>query len=609
MMPKKKRIAIIITTVGILIAIILGVLAFLYIKTDMFKSNEILFAKYFSQNFNIVDVLENIKNPEIENILNNSKYTSDFEANIEYAENIGTTNENKNSPINDVGIRVKSNVDKSNQYSYRNIAIGTNETDLCKVEYINQNEEHGIRLNKIIEFVSININQDNEILEKLEIENLDEMLSSININSILNFSEEEKQILINTYLNVIQSNISKEKYYKQPKSLITIDNKDMQANSYYIKLTIEEYNDLKIKILEQITEDETILSKIDLVENKLNQNNFNDEVDKSFREQFIDFINNKIEEIKNNNIGKDEVRITVYENNQKTVRTSIEKGKEKITIDLNDDGGTKIYYTELSDVIVEQSIIIERQNNSIAIKYESFEDNNIVINVQLNIQEIVNGNSINENVQLNISNRNYNSNLNVINNIQVVQEFENKLTLDTNNIRLKDLNDEQLEKILGIIGEVAQEQISNLLAVVKIDDYIEMFKNLGMINRASIQLPTEDEVIESQRNRFNSQFEYFVSENLNQDNVKELIKVVESNFEDMKVLLKNGEVKDWNSEELEFNDISEILFLIKKNSYNGEKKQEFLKYIEDNSTSKYTVSLQHDDDGFVNLVRVKVQED
>ena len=504
MMPKKKRIAIIITTVGILITIILGVLAFLYIKTDMFKSNEILFAKYFSQNFNIVDVLENIKNPEIENILNNSKYTSDFEANIEYAENIGTTNENKNSPINDVGIRVKSNVDKSNQYSYRNIAIGTNETDLCKVEYINQNEEHGIRLNKIIEFVSINVNQDNKTLEKLEIENLDEMLSSININSILNFSKEEKQSLINTYLNVIQSNISKEKYYKQPKSLITIDNKDMQANSYYIKLTIEEYNNLKIKILEQITKDEIILSKINLLENEVKQK-YN-ELDKSFREIFIENVNNIIEKIKNNNIGKEEARITVYENNQKTVRTSIEKGKEKITIDLNDDGGTKIYYTELSDVIVEQSIIIERQNNSIAIKYESFEDNNIVINVQLNIQEIVNGNSINENVQLNISNRNYNSNLNVINNIQVVQEFENKLTLDTNNIRLKDLNDEQLEKILGIIGEVAQEQISNLLAVVKIDDYIEMFKNLGMTNRTSIQLPTEDEVIESQRNRFNSQF-------------------------------------------------------------------------------------------------------
>ena len=47
--------------------------------------------------------------------------------------------------------------------------------------------------------------------------------------------------------------------------------------------------------------------------------------------------------------------------------------------------------------------------------------------------------------------------------------------------------------------------------------------------------------------------------------------------------------------------------MIKKNSYNVDKKDEFLKYVEDNATNKYTVSLQHDDDGFVNLIRVKVQ--
>lgn len=606
MMPKKKRITILIISIVLLIVTTLGILAFLYIETDMFKSNEILFAKYFSQNFNIVDVLENIKSSEIENILNNSKYTSDLNANIEYVENIGTTDENKNSKINDVGIKIKSNVDKSNQYSYRNIAIGTNETDLFKVEYINQNEDYGIRLNKIIEFVSININQDNEILEKLEIENLDEMLSSINMNSILNFSEEEKQSLINTYLEVIQSNISKEKYYKQPKTLITINNKEMQSNSYYIKLTIEEYNNLKIKILEQIIKDEIILSKIDLLENEAKQK-YN-KLDKSLREIFIENINNKIEEIKDNNIGKDEVRITVYENNRKTVRTSIEKGKEKATIDLY-NAGIKIYYTELGETIIEESIIIEKQNNSVSVKYENIEDNNIIISAKLSLEEILNEENISKNIQLNIANKNYESTLNINNNIQIVQEFGNQITLDTNNIKLNNLSEEQLEIIIGIITQNIQNQISELLSVVKIDDYIEMFKNLGMTNRTSIQLPTEDEVIESQRDRFNSQFEYFVSENLNQDNVKELIKAIESNFEDMKVLLKNGEVKDWDSEKLELNDISEILFLIKKNSYNGEKKQAFLKFVEDNSSNKYTVSLQHDDNGFVNLVRVKIQED
>ena len=43
--------------------------------------------------------------------------------------------------------------------------------------------------------------------------------------------------------------------------------------------------------------------------------------------------------------------------------------------------------------------------------------------------------------------------------------------------------------------------------------------------------------------------------------------------------------------------------------WNCQNKQAFLKFVEDNSSNKYTVSLQHDDNGFVNLVRVKIQED
>ena len=57
MMPRKKRLAIIISAVTLIIILIAGILAFLYIKTDAFKTNETLFTKYFMQNFNIADTL------------------------------------------------------------------------------------------------------------------------------------------------------------------------------------------------------------------------------------------------------------------------------------------------------------------------------------------------------------------------------------------------------------------------------------------------------------------------------------------------------------------------------------------------------------------------
>ena len=39
MMPRKKRLAIIISIVTLMIILIVGILAFLYIKTDAFKTN------------------------------------------------------------------------------------------------------------------------------------------------------------------------------------------------------------------------------------------------------------------------------------------------------------------------------------------------------------------------------------------------------------------------------------------------------------------------------------------------------------------------------------------------------------------------------------------
>ncbi len=48
--------------------------------------------------------------------------------------------------------------------------------------------------------------------------------------------------------------------------MITVNNHDVQANAYYLKLTVEEYNNLYIKILQQITNDEVLLGKIDEIE-------------------------------------------------------------------------------------------------------------------------------------------------------------------------------------------------------------------------------------------------------------------------------------------------------------------------------------------------------
>lgn len=619
-MPRKKRRMILGISIILIVLMILGILGYLYLKTDALKSKETLFAKYLIQNFENIEFLNTENNSKIENILSNNKYTSRIEGTIEYTKNIGTSEENKDSKINNVGIKINSNVDKINNYDYKDISIEKENEKLLRLEYLNQDQIYGIRLDGIKQFVSVENNGENQETDEYKIYNIEELKSKINVDSILKFTEEEKQTLSNTYIGIIQSNMPADKYYKQSDALITVNNKDIQTNAYYVKLTLEEYNNLYIKILEQITKDEIILSKIDLLESEIKEIYPEYKQDETLRTTFIDYVNDKIEEIQDNNIGNEEIKITVYENNMKTVRTSIEKTTEKLTIDIYNNSTIKINNIKLEDITIEQTVKIEKTENetqsNILIGYEQLQDNEIISDVQLNYQQTFENNELDKIIQLAISNEKYEGVLKILDNTKIVQEFENQITLDTDNVRLDELQQEQKDAINQILNENIQGQLSNLFTVVSIEDYTTMLQNLNILAQNSIDISTNEEVTDLERKRFNSQFEFFVSEDLTSDNIKELLGTAENNFEDMKILTKNGEIEELDIEKAEASsqeaseykkNISEILIYIKQNSNNEDKQNETLNFIENNKNNKYTVSIEYDDNGLARVIRVKIQ--
>ncbi len=621
-MPRKKRIAILVIAIILTILIIAGILGYLYLKTDAFKPKETLFAKYLIQNFENINILKIENASEIEEALNNNKYTSQITGTIEYTENLGTSSENKESKINDVGIKINSNVDKINNYDYKDISIESGNEKLLGLEYLNQDETYGIRLNDIQEFASIENNGQGNNSEEAKIYNIEKLASTIDFNSILEFTDEEQQKLANTYIGIIQSNVSSDKYYKQSNAMITINNKSVQANAYSIKLTLEEYNNLSIKILEQISIDETILSRIDLIEDEIKAKYSDYNQEETLREKFVNYINEKIEKIQNNNIGSEEVKLTVYENNMKTVRTSIEKSTEKLTLDLYGESSIKIDRVVLGDNTEEQILKIEKTKSDVQfntlLEYEKLQDNEIIKNIQLNYLQNFENDKLNKEIELAISNGDYEGILKIEDNTEIVEEFENQITLDTNNVKLGELPQETKEIIKQILNENFEKQLSNLYSRVSLDDYKAMLENLDIIEKTSVQLPINGEVTEIERKRFNSQFEFFVSENLTSDNIKQLVNTAKNNFEDMRILTKDGKVEELDAEKLassnnkETSDykknISEILIYIKQNSNNTEKQESLLEFLDDNKNNKYTVSINYDDNGLVRVVRAKIQE-
>lgn len=618
-MARKTRIALMITAIVLTILIIIGILGFLYLKTDVFKTNEELFAKYFMKGFDAIDVIKNEDTLGIENTLETNKYTSELKGNVEYTTNLGTDSEDKNSSINQIGINVKSDIDKTNNYKYQDISISSENEKYVGLEYLKENKDYGVRLNDVKQFIS-NDDEENKLFKDIGIENFNIITTETDIKSIFDFTEEEKQTLMNTYAGTITANISKNKYYKQTNTLITMENGDVQTNAYGIKTTIEEYNNLYIKILEKIEKDEIILSRIDSIEKEIKQKYPNYESDKSMRDKFVASIEEKIQNIQNNNIGNDEVKIIVYENKGNTVRISIEKPTEKIIMDIYNNK-IKIDISELGYETKEKTIKIEKDNteteNDIIIEYENKKNDETLKNIQLNYtQSLKDNDNINKKLKLLISNKKYEGILNIEDNIQIVQNFENQVKLDKDNIKIGTLQDEQVNMIIGVLQENIKEQFNNLYAVVPKDDYRKMLQNLEIIDKNTIQISENNEVTDTERKRFNSQFEFFASENLTSDNIKELINTTENNLEDIKVLLKNGEIQDIDMDELNSSNnsseykknISELLFYIKQNSNNKEKASNALKYIE-NDDNKYNVSIEYDNNGLAKIIRAKIQNE
>ena len=248
------------------------------------------------------------------------------------------------------------------------------------------------------------------------------------------------------------------------------------------------------------------------------------------------------------------------------------------------------------------------------IEYENKKNDEILNSLKLEYNQTLENDKITKNTEIAITKDKYKGIFDIEDNIKIVDNFENKITLD-NDLEINKLQDEQKNIIINILKANIQNQLDSLYAVASLNDYESMLQNLGVMRKKAIQISSTGEVTELERTRFNSQFEFFASSDLTSDNIKELLNTTKDNFEDMKVLLKTGEVQDLDMEKLKSSEdsneykksIAEILFYIKRNSNNEQKAENTLEYLKNNN-DKYTVSIEYDNDRLVKIIRAKIQE-
>ena len=608
MMPRKKRIALAIAIPSIIVIIIIITGILLYLNTDMFKSNKTLFFKYFGKNSeNIKEIEEIFESTEYEKNLQNNKYTDDINIKVNYTNNLQTTSEDNSNTINNVKLLIKGEEDKNNKYSYKdfklekdkNIATNTEnqsssensnesnnkEQNIMEVEYIKNDNNYGIRFSDLFkQYLLVENNNLKDLFRKIgyseqELENVPD---SIEINDItlsdIKFTEDEIKQLSEKYSEIINKKVSKEKFEKNSKQVITINEKNITTNAYILKLTNEELNNLYVDLLESLKQDEIILNKIESIQNKINSININSSESKDLKEIFAEEIDLQIERINKTNIGNQETKIIVYENSGKTIRTAIQGKDYEINFDyINTQDEKNIELIVKKDEIETYNIKLKKDKDGIKLDiYSNDETNPIKISLEQNKNE--SDKKCSNNINLKYENANSKLEVSAEQEINIVDNFENENTLnDQNSILLNGLEKEQLQAVLNQVSEEVQQKINSISEEVKINDIQEILEELGIINKQ--QNIEAGGITETEKNRFNSKFEILKGEELDNENVLKVVEAVKDN-------IINAQV-DTNEE---------IKIEISRNESNQDIEKSLEEYIKKEKDKKYDIKIEYDED-------------
>ena len=562
---KKKKLIILIVIISILLVLLItgGVCAYLYINTDMLKSNQTLFEKYLAQNISIAKEFIDRNPEEMLDILERNKYTSNMTANAVFTSGIGTTDENKDNTINKASLNINSQVDKASNYNYKNIRLAYETEDLAKMEYIQKDNLKGIRLDGILQFVTIQSDDlekvaENTGIEKQNLESLWMLTQGLDVKEILNFSEDEQKTLEQTYSKIIEENTDKNSFGKYTQATIVL-----------------------------------ILGKIENLENIATQYGISSET--SYTEQFKQYINKYIEEIKGKAIGNETFKVSVYEQNGQLVKTTIETDEGSINIDIyNNKTSMKIDKIDTTSTVQQRQIINLNQNISstsedINLEYIDYENGVEKMSFNLGSKRELQNSDINGNYSIGYELENCKIEISATEYIKVVNNFEEPIELnDNNNITINNLNKDDTQTIINALGQNAQNQLNNITQRITSDDINEMLKSLGFI---------KEDVIKTERNRFNSNLTLFIGEERTVDDVKRLLDTVQNDLSDATI---TNDDKD---------KLKQITLEIERGKTNQEKKDEITAVLDENKSKKFNITMSYDENTqLINRIFLEIPE-
>ena len=580
-----------IISIIIVVSLILGMLVALYINTDMFKSNMNLFTKYMQQSLeNVESIYQDIGHSQIRELLQQDKYTTQTQ--------ITVNDEDIQNSINQLEIQIDAQTDKENEYSYKDINLLKEQENIAEAQYIQEGNINGVKFTGLFDqYVLIESENLKEVLKRAgytneELKNIPDSIDlDYDISSLFKFSDEEKQALKTKYLTIINENVSRKNFTKQSNQVISIDDESVKTNAYILTLAKEQFNNLIIQILENIKQDDILMSKIEQIQTILQENNLYKE--KNLAQQFISKIDDDITTIRRHNIGQEEAKILIYESNGKTVKISIQNPDYEASIDMLQNEAKTYNKISYADKLTEKEKAFSYKNTAgdISINYSNNE-NNKTSQYSLLVSENIEENNGTKNITIGYEDDSNSVQAIIEQNISKVKSLKNKIKLsEESTINLSELDEENLKTIVDRISEGMSEKTKDITTnQINVEDLRKVLEKIGIIK--SQQELQVSGITETEKNRFNSKFDILQGENLENENILKLIETVKDNLINIEIA-SNVELK----------------LKIDRYNSNEEMSEALTNFIKESRNRTYDVKTEYDETtGLVNGISIIIKE-
>ena len=338
---KTKVIGRMITIVIILILILGGIFAYLYFGTDLLKSNQQLFFQYLGQLVASEDgFIESNLNAYFEK-KRTSKYEDSGKFNAEI--NISNLDADMLATVNDFNIEYSGKVDNTTRKNEQDISINYSSDVNFPIKYKYANETVGLQTDYVSnKYIGIENKNLKEFAENLGITDTESIPDSIDLyaqsenQNAFNFTEEEKEQIINTYRTIVEEKLANKEFGKTEENGVT---------NYSVEITNQEAKELIVQCLETLKTDTIILPKFEeaLAETLEIAN-------QSSTEEITvqDVIQECIDELNTAEIQDGASTITVSQANKKLTGITLKIEENEFKITKTNDQGIVTYTIEMN---------------------------------------------------------------------------------------------------------------------------------------------------------------------------------------------------------------------------------------------------------------------